>query len=540
MSNTFFVTTPIYYSNGIPHIGHAYSSFLADTIASYYRLQKVDVKFSTGVDENSQKVVESAAAQGMEVMEYADMMAAKHKAVWDGLNIHYTDFIRTTEIRHVELVQKVLQKSFLAGDIYEWEYEGLYCIGCEAFKKETDLVDEKCPDHPNKPLQHLKEKNYFFRLSKYQDQILKFYEEHPDFVTPKSRYNEIIEFVKGGLEDFSISRETNRFGIPLPFDPEQVTYVWYDALFNYVTVCESPSIAEIPQMQSNSHEVRDEEWAVSSFTMNDETKWWVWSASISGISQWWPADLHVIGKDIVKFHGIYWLAMLWSAGYAAPRQLLTTGYFTVDGQKMSKTIGNVIDPVEYCNTYSRDMLVLYLFTAFPIGEDGDFNQEQAILAYNAKLSNNLGNLLNRLITLSLKIWGQIDERSGLVIAGLSRAEYFRLMGIYDFKNTLEWVFAFSTTVNQFVDEHAPWKIDATSPEGNEELIKVLYRSLAALRVIALMLLPFFGEKMRELLTRIGTPYNDAIPLEQNLEIIPLSFHIREKGDPLYMRVEVKK
>lgn len=498
MSSKFFVTTPIYYSNGIPHVGHAYSSFLADTVAHHHRLNREDVKFSTGVDENSQKVVESAAAQNMDVMAYADMMAGEHKAVWDGLNISYTDFIRTTELRHVEFVQKVLQKSFLAGDIYEGMYEGLYCVGCEAFKKETDLIDGKCPDHPNKKLQHLKEKNYFFRLSKYQDRILKFYEENPNFVTPQSRYNEIIEFVKGGLEDFSVSRETNRFGIPLPFDPEQVTYVWYDALFNYLTVC-----------QENE-------------------------------KKWWPADLHVIGKDIVKFHGIYWLAMLWSAWYEAPRQLLTTGYFTVDGQKMSKTIGNVIDPVEYCNTYSRDALILYLFTAFPIGEDGDFNKEQAILTFNAKLSNNLGNLLNRLITLSLKIGWQIDERSGFVIVGLSRVEYFRLMGIYDFKNVLDSVFGFSTTINQFIDEHAPWKIDAVTQEWLEELTGILYRSLAALRVVALMLLPFFDEKMRELLERIGTPYNDHISLRDNLNIIPTGFTIREKGDPLYMRVEVKK
>lgn len=201
-----------------------------------------------------------------------------------------------------------------------------------------------------------------------------------------------------------------------------MTYVWYDALFNYLTVCQE-----------------------------DEKKWW-------------PADLHVIGKDIVKFHGIYWLAMLWSAGYEAPSQLLTTGHFTVDGQKMSKSIGNVIDPVEYCQTYSRDGLVLYLFTAFPIGEDGDFNQEQALLTYNARLSNNLGNLLNRLITLSLKIGGDIGEKSGYVIAGLSRPEYFRLMDSYDFKSALEGIFAFSTSINQFVDEHAPWKIDASTPE----------------------------------------------------------------------------
>ena len=352
----FFITTPIYYSNGIPHIGHAYSSLLADTIARAKRLEGKQVKFSTWVDENSQKVVESATALEMDTMAYADMMAARHQAVWDGISIEYTDFIRTTEPRHQKFVQSVLQKSFDNGDIYEWVYEGKYCVGCEAFKKESDLVEKNgvliCPDHPNKPLEELKEKNYFFRLSKYQDRLLEFYESHPDFITPHSRYAEVREFVKWGLEDFSISRETNKFGISLPFDTEQVTYVWYDALFNYLTVCQ---------------------W--------EEEKWW-------------PADLHVIGKDIIRFHAIYWPAMLWSAGYEAPSQLLVTGHFTVDGQKMSKSIGNVIDPVAYSEEYSRDMMTLYLFSAFPIGEDGDFDQKEAILQYNAKLSNNLGNLLN--------------------------------------------------------------------------------------------------------------------------------------------------
>lgn len=204
----------------------------------------------------------------------------------------------------------------------------MYCVGCEAFKKESDLIDKDgvlvCPDHSTKPLEHLKEKNYFFRLSKYQDRLLEFYHDHPDFIAPKNRFSEVIEFVKDGLEDFSVSRETNKFGIPLPFDPTQVTYVWYDALFNYLTVCQG-----------------------------EEEKWW-------------PADLHVIGKDIIRFHAVYWPAMLWSAGYDAPTELLVTGHFTVDGQKMSKTLGNVIDPVEYIETYSRDMLILYLFTAFPI------------------------------------------------------------------------------------------------------------------------------------------------------------------------------
>ncbi len=492
----FYITTPIYYSNGVPHIGHAYSSLIADTIWGYQRLQGLDVRFATGVDENSQKVVESAESLGMETMAYADMMAGKHREVWDGIGIRYTDFIRTTETRHGDYVQKVLQKSFDAGDIYEGFYEGLYCVGCEWFKKESDLVNGKCPDHPNKPLTQLKEKNYFFRLSKYQDRILKFYEENPDFVKPRTRYNEIIEFVRGGLEDFSISRETNKFGIPLPFDATQVTYVWYDALFNYLTV------------------VQDDE------------------------ARWWPADMHVIGKDIVRFHGVYWPAMLWSAWYEAPHQLLTTWHFTVDGQKMSKSIGNVIDPVEYISEYSRDMLTLYLFTAFPIGEDGDFSRDQAILSFNAKLSNNVGNLLNRAIALALKLDGHI---SGSVwkVWNDKIQKYISLMDNSDLKGSLELAFAYATEINQYVEEHAPWKMDIAIPEQRAELENILFILLANLRKISIMLLPFFDAKMRELLTRIGTPYDDSASLSDNLAIDPSGFYIAEKGEPLYMRIAPK-
>jgi methionyl-tRNA synthetase len=433
----------------------------------------------------------------METMAYADMMAGKHREVWDGIEIRYTDFIRTTEARHRDYVQEVLQRSFDAGDIYEGFYEWLYCVGCEGFKKESDLVDGKCPDHPNKPLSHLKEKNYFFRLSKYQDKILKFYEENPDFVQPRTRYNEIIEFVRGGLEDFSISRETNKFGIPLPFDPSQVTYVWYDALFNYLTV------------------VQDDE------------------------SKWWPADIHVIGKDIVRFHGIYWPAMLWSAGYEAPHQLLTTGHFTVDGQKMSKSIGNVIDPVTYISEYSRDMLVLYLFTAFPIGEDGDFDREQAVLAYNAKLSNNLGNLLNRFIALSLKIDGAISWDVWKVW-NEKIEQYSDCMRNSDLKGSLELAFEYASEINKYVDDMAPWKISIETMEDREKLNNILFILISNLRKIAIMLLPFFDIKMRELLSRIGVPYDDTLTLTDNLSIEPTAFTVLEKGEPLYMRIALSK
>jgi methionyl-tRNA synthetase len=521
----FFITTPIYYSNGIPHIGHAYSSLLTDIIASAKRLDGIDVKFSTWVDENSQKVVESAQAMGMETMAYADMMADKHRAVWDGIGVRYTDFIRTTESRHHALVQEVLQKSFDAWDIYEWVYEGLYCVGCEAFKKESDLIpkissrhselaknpevqnipngsfvpqdDGKpvliCPDHPNKDLEQLKEKNYFFRLSKYQDRLIEFYESHPDFITPHSRYAEVKEFVKAWLEDFSISRETNKFGIPLPFDPAQVTYVWYDALFNYVTVC-----------------------------LGEEEKWW-------------PADLHVIGKDIVRFHAIYWPAMLWSAGYELPKQLLVTGHFTVDGQKMSKSIGNVIDPVEYIEKYSRDMLILYLFSAFPIGEDGDFDRSEAILQYNAKLSNNLGNLLNRSLTLALKLeWWKVGSYEESNIAGKRDdyiSKYMWYMQMYDLKWALDSSFAFSTELNVYIDSMKPWKLDVTLPEEKQKLDEVLSTVMIGLAYIGYNLAPFFEVKMREMLDRIGVG---------KWWEIAHGFSIREKGEPLYMRLEVEK
>lgn len=280
-------------------------------------------------------------------MQYCDRMAEIHKSIWDGIDISYTDFVRTTSQHHKKFVQKVLQKSFDNGDIYLGEYEGLYCVGCEGFKKESDLTtDGLCPDHRKAP-DRIKERNYFFRLSKYQKQLEEFYASHPDFVTPSNRYNEVLSFVKEGLEDFSVSRETNTFGISLPFDPNHVAYVWYDALFNYVSYCEG------------------------------------------GDERFWPANVHVVGKDIIRFHAIFWPAMLISAGYPIPHQILTTGYFTVDGQKISKSLNNVISPVDFCEEFSRDMLVLYLLSAFPIGQDGDFSTEQAKFTYNAKLANNV-------------------------------------------------------------------------------------------------------------------------------------------------------
>ncbi len=506
MKNTFYITTPIYYTNGIPHIGHAYSSLIADSIARYKKISGKQTKFSTWVDENSQKAVQAALDLNMETMPYLDMMAEKHKAVWDWLKIDYTDFIRTTEDRHHSFVKTVLQKSFDNGDIYEWEYEWMYCVWCEAFKKDEDLIEKDwekvCPDHLKAPDQ-IKEKNYFFRLSKYEDKLKEFYSTNPDFVSPSDRFNEVKAFVDRWLEDFSISRETNKFGISLPFDEEQVTYVWYDALFNYLTVCQN--------------------W--------DE--------------EFWPADLHVVWKDIIRFHAIYWPAMLMSAWYELPKQILTTWFFTVEWQKISKSLWNAIDPVEFSENYSKDMLVLYLLSSFNIWQDWDFDHNQAILMYNAKLANNFWNLVNRVVVLTLKLWlenGLDWNMNSDIKAKLDKYtnNFDKSLNNYNLKEWLDETFFFLDDLNKYVDETQPWTL-IKDEEKKDEAIEIFYTIAESLRQVWMNLYTFFPEKMTELFHKIGlenvTKDLDEWKL-QELRATKQIFMIKEKGDALFKRVEV--
>lgn len=524
MKNTFFVTTPIYYTNWIPHIGHAYSSIIADSLARYNKINGKRVKFSTWVDENSQKALDKASELWMDIMPYLDMMAGKHKAVWDWLEIKYTDFIRTTEDRHHKLVREVLDISYKNWDIYEGEYEWMYCVGCESFKKDEDLVylnkttwetfaiSDKvkvndniikvCPDHLKTP-ETIKEKNYFFKLSKYQDKLIKFYEENPDFVVPSDRFNEVKAFVKRGLEDFSISRETNKFGIKLPFDESQVTYVWYDALFNYVTVCKT------------SDKGKDE-------------------------SEFWPADLHIVWKDIIRFHAIYWPAMLISAWYELPKQILTTWFFTVNWQKISKSLGNAIDPVEFSEKYNKDLLTLYLLSSFNIWQDWDFDEKQAILTYNAKLANNLGNLLNRVLVLALKL----ENESGKLFWKKENNNFLNKIknNFFDLnlKQVLDESFSFLDSLNKFADEKQPWQT-IKEIEKQEETREVLYTIAEWLRQVGLALYPFFPEKMSEMFDRLGlTNYRENLENWKLQEIIDKSeiFLIKEKWNPLFSRIDI--
>ncbi len=552
MKSTFFITTPIYYTNWVPHIWHSYSSIIADIIARYKNTSWKQVKFSTWVDENSQKAVESAEALWMETSSYLDMMAEKHKEVWDWLGIKYTDFIRTTEPRHHDFVRWVLQKSFDNWDIYEWVYEWMYCVWCESFKKDDDLVYlnkttnetfpitkkvvesdnivKVCPDHLKEP-DKIKEKNYFFKLSKYQSFLEDFYETHPDFVTPSERFNEVIAFVKRGLEDFSISRETNKFGIKLPFDDSQVTYVWYDALFNYLTVCQN--------------------W--------DNMKFW-------------PADLHVVWKDIIRFHAIYWPAMLKSAWYQLPKQILTTGYFTVDWHKISKSLWNVIDPVEFTQKYSKDLLTLYMLSSINIGQDWDFDQKQAILTYNAKLANNLWNLVNRVVVLTLKL---NENKQNLNIDINMPLEHYKLLDYcditdhnkanlsdgldmirdkiftynievdknfetYNLKSVLDFSFKFLDDLNKYADEKQPWQTikDESLYDDTKD---VLYTLSEWLRQVWLSLYSFFPEKMSEMFVKLWLENYNELLQDWNLKELRSKkevFNVKEKWEPLFKRIDI--
>ncbi len=562
MTKNFYVTTPIYYGNGPVHVGHFYSSTIANTIYKYQKISGSNARFTTGIDENSQKAVIKADEAGMPIMEYLDSMAESHQKVWNHFNMDYTDFIRTTSQRHKITVQNVLQKCFDKGDIYEGEYEWMYCVGCESFKKDEDLVfrnktsgdtfpvsdkvkpseniEKVCPDHLTQP-DKIKEKNYFFKLKKYQTWIEEFYEANPKFVNPDFRYNEVKAFVSRGLEDFSISRETNTFGIELPFDDTQVTYVWFDALFNYYTSC-----------------IKSRAWDKNNEEFIDESKiFW------EGNNENKREILHVVWKDIIRFHAIFWPAMLasyfdlgetdseWFLHYKTsdndylPNEILTGGYFTVDGQKMSKSIWNVIDPVEYSEKYSKELLTLYMLSAFPIGNDGDYDRKDAILNFNAKMANNFGNLVNRVVVLTMKL-GLENGLSGNVNSQIwenitkYQNNYSELMNKYDLKESLDNTFFFLDTLNKFADEKQPWQ--TIKDDDKSETIETLYTLAEWVRQVGLNLYAFFPEKMSELFEKLGLE-NYAERLEkgelEDLRKETPVFNITQKGKPLFARFEVE-
>jgi methionyl-tRNA synthetase len=466
----FFLTTAIDYVNSRPHLGTAYEKITADVIARYKRLAGFDTHFLMGNDEHSQNVFKRAVERGMDPRAYCDLMEQEFRSVWRQLDISFDDFIRTTEPRHRAAVQKMVQANHDAGDIYEGFYEGWYCVSCEAFKQEKDLVDGKCPIHTNLKPEWIKEKNYFFRLSKYCQPLLDHFHANPGFLQPDVRRNEMLRLLEGGLEDISVSRAGQAWGIPLPFDADNVVYVWYDALINYAT-------------------------AVGYGT--DEERF----------RQWWPANLHIVGKDITRFHTVVWPAMLMSARLPLPGQVFGHGWVHFQGQKMSKSLGTSLDPVDVAERFGPDPLRLYLVKEISYGSDGDFTWERYTERYNVDLANNFGNLVSRLSAMAEKYRNNRLTPSGsggrladLATQALDR--YRRAMDGFALHDGAAGAFQLVDAANEYIAQTAPWTL-AKDPGKSAALDEVLFNVAEAIRVAAVLLMPIMPRSCAEILRRVG-------------------------------------
>ncbi len=463
-----YITTPIYYVNDVPHIGHAYCTLATDTLARYWRMKlgEENVFFLTGTDENSQKTVDAAKASGKPIPQYLEEMAKIWKETWEKTGIQFDDFIRTTEDRHHRTVHNILQKIHDKEDIYKGKYEGKYCTGCETFLKDSDLDENGCcPDHKKKP-DILEEENYFFKLSEYGDRLLKLYENNPKLLLPESRKNEVISFIKSGLEDVSISRESAEVGIPLPWDDEHKIYVWFDALINYYSAIDTDDRREF-----------------------------------------WKSAVHIVGKDITRFHCIIWPAMLLSAGIDPAKEVFAHGFFTVNGEKMSKSLGNVISPLELSEKYGNDALRLGLLSSFEFGNDGDFSLEHFDDFYRTKLAGGVGNLFNRVVVLIHKFLdGVKPEGSSFDLKELE--EFEKLMEENKLKTAIDHYFSVVSSANELLNETQVWTMAKTDLEGAKKVFATLLQKLEQLGNMAEVLLPESAPTMKAMLGD-GSKVGDA-------------------------------
>jgi methionyl-tRNA synthetase len=475
----FYITTPIYYANAKPHIGNAYTTVAADVLARFHRIQSEDVFFLTGTDEHGAKIVQAAEKENKSPKEFCDEIAAEFQMAWDCLNISYNNFIRTTDEKHIAAVQKVLQILFEKKYIYKDEYKGLYCVGCEQFKTESDLVDGKCPDHQKEP-ELLTEECYFFKLSKFQKDLLKKIESDEFKIEPAERRNEILSFLKKeNLRDLAISRKKIKWGIPLPFDENHTAYVWVDAFLNYLTGLGPASSAGR------------------------------WDGNLENIPEQWPADVHLMSKDILRVHATIWSAILMALNLPLPKKLFIHGFFTIDGQKMSKSLGNVIYPDEMIKKFGVDGTRYLLLSICSFGRDGDISWEKLIKKYNADLANGIGNLIARVVALAIKlsVFGgspptadlqEADAKGGQTTIKKSWDDYEENFEKLKLSEVLNTTWKFISFCDKYIEKEKPWEI-----KDEKKKIEVIYNLLESLRQVAWMILPFMPETADKIFEQLG-------------------------------------
>lgn len=509
----FYITTPIYYPSDKLHIGHSYCTVATDTMARYKRLRGYDVMFLTGTDEHGQKIERIANSQGMTPKEYTDKIVVGIKELWKTLHISYNKFIRTTDDYHIKAVQKIFKQLYDQGDIYKSSYEGWYCTPCESFFTEHQLVDGKCPDC-GRDVELLKEESYFFRLSKYQDRIIKYMEENPEFLQPNTRQNEMINnFLKPGLEDLAVSRTSFKWGVPVEFDPGHIVYVWIDALSNYITALG---------------------WG---------------SEDDSLYRKYWPADVHVVGKEIVRFHSIIWPAMLMALDMPLPKQIFGHGWLVINGGKMSKSVGNVVDPNVLVDKYGVDAIRYFLMREIAFGQDGNFNNEALIQRINSDLANDLGNLVSRTVGMIEKYFdGKLPaERTATAFDADLKATAVEIlpkveenMDQMHFSDALMEIWNLIRRTNKYIDETQPW-ILCKEEEKKAELANALYHVAESIRIISILIQPFMPLTPAKIWEQLNITEGDMTQWESTKTwgLLPVELSV-QKGETLFPRIDMKK